>query len=103
MRVILSALTLGFIGAMSVTAPEQARAQEAYIYGPGVSIEIGPRPYGYRHHYHRHHYWRYRYHDEPYAAYYYAPSYGYYGYYGYYGSRQRCEPGYTWRNGACRP
>ena len=102
MRVIASALlALGFIGAMSATAPQQAEAQEAYIYGPGVSIEIGPRPYGHRH-YHRHH-WRYRYYDEPYAAYYYAPSYRYYGYSAYYGPRQRCEPGYTWRNGACRP
>ncbi len=100
MRVITSALlALGVVGAMSAAAPQQAEAQEAYFYGPGVSIEIGPRPYGHRHYHHRH-YWRYRYYDEPYAAYYYAPSYRYYGYYG---SRERCEPGYTWRNGACRP
>jgi hypothetical protein len=98
MRVMTSGLVvLGLIGALS-TAPQQADAQEAYIYGPGVSVEIGTRPYGYRH-YHRH-YWRHRYYDEPYGAYYYAPSYSYYGYYG---ARERCEPGYTWRNGACRP
>jgi hypothetical protein len=93
MRVITTAmLATGVAGVLALSAPAETKAQGAYIYGPGVGVEITTRPYRHRH-------WQHRHHHEPSAAYYYGPStYGYSGY-----RRARCEPGYTWQNGSCRP
>ena len=51
MRMITkAALALGFVGAMSASAFEPAKAQGVYLSGPGVNVQVGD-PYRHRRYY----------------------------------------------------
>lgn len=66
MRTITKAvLALGFVGAMSASAFEPAKAQGVYYSGPGVNVQVGDPDWRYPHQ--RRYYRNY---DGPYA---YAP------------------------------
>jgi hypothetical protein len=56
--------TLGFVGAIAVSAPSPTMAQGVYFQGPGVEIGVG-RPY-YRERHYRHYDGPYAYYGRPY-------------------------------------
>ena len=89
MRMITkAALALGFIGAMSASAFEPAKAQGAYFSGPGVEVQVGDPGWRYRH---QRRY--YRDYDGPYA---YAPAPRHRSWHG-------CPQGFSVQDGVCKP
>ena len=87
MRMITkAALALGFVGAMSASAFEPAKAQGVYLSGPGVNVQVGDPDWRYRHH--RRYYRDY---DRSYA---YAPGPRY---------RHGCPRGFSVQDGVCKP
>ena len=89
MRTMAQALlALGFVGAMAVSTPATTMAQGAYIYGPGVSVEVGPDRYRYNRRYYRE----------------YDNSYGYdRRYQRRWNTWNGCPPNYTIQDGRCKP
>jgi len=83
-----AALALGFVGAMSASALEPAKAQGVYYSGPGINVQVGDPDWRYRNH--RRYYRDY---DGPYA---YAPAPRYRTWNG-------CPPYYTIQDGRCKP
>ena len=79
-------LALGFVGAMSASAFEPAKAQGVYYSGPGVNVQVGDPDWRYRHH--RRYYRDY---DRSYA---YAPGPRY---------RHGCPRGFSVQDGVCKP
>jgi len=79
-------LALGFVGAMSASAFEPAKAQGVYYSGPGVNVQVGDPDWRYPHQ--RRYYRNY---DGPYA---YAPDPRY---------RRGCPWGCSVQDGVCKP
>lgn len=92
MKTIQTLLALGFVGAMTVSAPVTTKAQNIGFYGPGVGIEIITRP-----NYHRHSRYDRYYDNQAYAYQYYrGPDRRYRTWNG-------CPPNYTIQDGRCKP